>query len=1276
MNRLTEIAFTIVCICFICVISVHAGFAQTSTQKVDTLNQSNIKGPLEFKGFAEELTKKLKGAIVTLYESPDGAKDNLIEVLKTVTSGNGQFEFKLEVNKHYVLSVEKGGYTTKKVDFDTDVTMARGQFSKVPTFSFRVDMVQDLDGLSFAGSVASVFYQIKRNEFDYQLDYSKEEMEEEERLLREEEEKRKMAELAAQKKFDMEESARLLREDENASAQEIIKAAITVGDGNKEQTVKGFLKVFSEVDTLRDRKALTMYNQLLEERKTSKASGSEINFQAIFSVAKKLEEEVVANAEKKQAESVGELRKEKEEAQSKLDEAIAIKQQSLEVESREKLAAAVKAEELRKAKDEKEEKDQVYYAIFNSGGDANTAIQNLVKTYEKSDPYKEEKAKALYAEYEKTRLTGSTLSKMDFGKLFAAADEAEQQAIEKDIQKDNFKQQSKMDAFMEKVEEKKLEEQKDIIDNIQEGLKTAKSDRISQVDVFKNALAKNDPYKEEKANAMYDEYVKKKQNLGGSSTAAIDFSSLFQVADAAEEKAKAEAKTQLFKEKQKAQDQLEVQREQLRKEKSELASKKAVEMEETLGAKMAATKNKKEKKLAEALESGAGSRDNSVKAIVKVLESTGDKELDQERAEAIFDAYLNESKKINKSGNTGFKIDFSVLFQAADNAELARLERQYEEKQAVEEEQLAEYTERRIEKATDIAKAQQIQAEKEVEIAAKIYENTVRKVEEEQRERIAEQKKEEEDFAQKTAMELAKRESIEQEYAQAELAKIQSGRQKRLDEEKQDALALAAAEAAELAKQRQEAQEEASLLIAQAERAKKEVESAKLQAEEEKRKEQEKRLADAAKSKREAELAFQRTEQRRIKEEADRLAAVAKAKEEAELAAKKELDLKQKAEADLLAANAKAGRDAEWAAQKLEEQRLKDEAKRLAEAAKAKEEAELAAKKKQELKLKEEADRLAQVAKAQEEAELAAKKEQERILKDEANRLAAEAKANEEAALAAKKEEERRLKEEADRLAQAAKAQEEAELAAKKELERVRKEEASRLAAEAKANEEAALAAQKEEERRLKEEADQLAAEAKAKEEARIAAAKAADEARKAEEKRQAELAVQQAKDAEKQRMDKYNSLIQTGDGAVSAKDYGTAKKSYSDALALYPSNSDAKTKLSQTERELARIEKENTDQLALDNKFDGLMKDAENEVSNNQYDEAIKKFEQASTLKPNNQQPKQRVRDVKRTLEQIALAEKAKQATERKYVHRALRRMAGLVFLLDFWARGDDARD
>ena len=1107
MSRLGNIAFGTICLCAISLVSVHVSYAQSATsQQLDTLSRSNIKGPLEFKGFVKELSKKLKGAIVTLYESPDGTKDNLTEILKTVTPGSGQFEFKLEINKTYVLSVEKGGYTSKSIDFDTDVTMAREQNTKVPTFSFEVDMVQDLDGLDFAGSVASVFYQIKKNAFDWELDYSKEEMEEEERLLREQEEKREMAELAAQKKFEIEEAARLLIEGENASAQEIIKAAITVGDGNKDKTVEGFLQIFSEVDTLRNRKVRAMYDQLLEERKSTKASGEQINFQAIFNVAEKLEEEVSLKAEKEEAQNLGELRKEKEEAARKIDEAMAIQQQALELESKEKLATAIKAEELRRAKEDKEVHDKVYYAIFNSGGDAKVAIQNLVKTYPKGDSYKEEKAKALYSEYEKMRVTGSTLSKMDFGKLFGAAEEAEQKAIQKEIENDNFKQQSKLTAFMEKVEEKKKEAEEQVVNKIKEGLKTATLDRISQVAVFKDALAKNDPYKKEKAEAMYDEFVKKKQKLGGASISDIDFSSLFQVADVAEEKAKIDAKAQLVKEKQAAQDQLEAQREQLRKEKSELAKQTEAKVVEAHRAKMSETKNKKERKLADALEKGAGNRDQSVQEILGALDASGDKELDQERAEAIYDAYLEESRKIKQSGNAGLKVDFNVLFQAADKAELARLERKYEEKQAVEDQRLAEYTERRIEKATETAKAQQKQAAKEVEHAELAYEETLHKVEAQQAERLAEQKKQEEEFAKATAMELAKRESVEKERAQAELAKIEKEKQQRLEEEKAAQAAVVAAEEAKRSEQERKAKEEANRLLAQAEKAQEEAENAKQKAAEAKRKAEEKRLAEEAKSQREAELLVQKAEEKRLKEEADRLAIEAKAKEEAER---------------LVA--------------KAEEEKKRENDRQLAEAAKAKKDAEIAAK--------------------------------------------------------------------------------------------------------------------KEEERRLKEDQERLAAENKAKEEARIAAAKAAEEARKAEERRQAEIAAQKVEEAEQDRLAKYNGLIQKGDGALSANDFGLAKKSYTQALAVYPDNKEAANKLSQAETELARVEKENAERIALNNKFDGLMSEAESAVLKEEYADAIKKFEEASSLKPNEEKPKQRVRDVKRTVDEIAQAKKEEQAKERKYV-------------------------
>jgi len=1173
MERMQKIAFAALCAFTVLIYSSQEVYAQRAVAAgSDSLMQkSNIKGPLEFKGFVKELSKQLKGAIVTLYESPDGSKENLTEILKTVTSGNGQFDFKLEVNKLYMLSVEKGGYTTKKIDFDTDVAMAREEFSNVPTFSFEVVMVQDLDGLAYARSVASVFYQIKRNEFDYQLDYSKEEMEEEERLIREQIEKRRLAELAAEKKFEVEEAARLLREDENASAEQIIKAAITVGEGSKEKTMSGFLKVFSEVDSLRDKKAAAMYDKLLEERKNATATGNKIDFQAIFKVAQKLEETVVKQAEEERSKSVDVLRKEKEEAARKMNEAMAIQQQGLELVAKEQLASAVKEEELRKAAQEKEVQDKVYYAIFDSKGDGNVAIQNLIKTYAKNDPYKEQKAKALYAEYEKIRVTGATLSKMNFSQLFAAAEVAEQEAIQKDIENDNAKQQSKLNAFMDRVEEKKVEEQNEIKQKIEAGLKTASSDRASQITVFKDALPKNDPYKDQKAAVMYDEYAKQKQKLGGSGVVNIDFSSLFAVADVEEAKIKQEAKEQLTKEKQQAQDQLEAQRESIRKEKAKLAEKTAVLVEESHKAKMADTKDKKEMQLADALESGGGDRDATVAAIMKTLPATGDKELDQERAAAVYDAYLQESQKIKQSGNIGSKVNFAVLFQAADKAELDRLEKQYEKKQADEKERLAEYSDQRIEKATEIAKAQQKAASKEVEQAEADYENTLLKVEVERQERLAEQKKKDEDLAKAKEMEQVKRVALENEKKDAELAKMEAERQQRLDAEKKEQEALLAVELAARRKQEEVAKKDADLKLAEMEKARMAAEDAARVAEAARIKEEDKRLAIEEKSRRDAE------------------GALAKAAEEA---------------------------------RKLEAQRIKDEEKRLADNLKAKEADELAAQKEAERKVQEQSQRLALEEKARKDAELAA-------AKTESDRLATEEKAIKDAELADAKAAEAKRKVESDRLAAEEKAKQQADLAAAKSAEEARKEE----------------------ERKAQAEKERLAAEEKARQDAELAAAKAAEEERITEEKRKAELAKQKAEQNEKQRLANYESLVVKGDGSYSSKDYQVAMRNYVDAKELYPDNKDLAKKLGDTQSQLDRIAKEEADRLALDQKFKGLMDDGESAITKEDYNGAIAKFEEASALKPTEQSPKQRIKDSNKALEQIALAEKEKQANERKFV-------------------------
>lgn len=1120
MRLVRNIWFFCLAVIFTVALSNSAiGQVQVGVAASDTIeNESNIKGPLEFRGFVKELSKKLKGVKIALEESPDGGHENLTEVYRTVTPGSGMFEFKLEVNKHYVLTVEKEGYTTKKVDFDTDVRLARPQHTKVPKFEFEVFLVKDLDGLPFIGAVAHVFYQIKSNTFNYQLDYTKEELEDEERERLEKERKQRESELAYQKKQALEEAAKLLLDKENATAQQLIEAAITVGDGNKDKTVKGFLEVFSEVDTLRNRKATAMYDQLLEERKKVTADGGKIDFKAIFASAKTVENEVESKAEEERQQQVSVLRKEKEAAAAIAKEAMIVQQQAAEELARERLATAVAEDETRKKKEEKDKRDEVYYAIFNANGDSETAINNLVKSYPKSDPYREEKAKAIYVEYEKTRLTGTTLSNMNFGDLFDAADVAEQKAIQKELAEDRAKGSSALEAFKKKVEEQKIKEQEETARKIQKGLKSASKDRASQIAVFENSLPKNDPYKAVKAEAMYEQYVEQqkviqqielglktapsdkssqqavfynslpentpdregtaqrmydnyvatKQTQGGTGSVSMDFGSMFMVADMATEEAKLTAKEKNALEKQEAQDQLEERRDQIRKEKHQLAVQAEKQVQEVHRAGIANAKTKREKGLAAAIEKGGGDRDNSVEAIMKALPETGDKELDRNKAEAVYDAYLKESHAIKQSGNLATKVNYASLFGAAEKAELENLQKQYEQKEAKRAEELAIYEERRTEKQITIAKTEQVKAQKEKERAEIVYEETLHKTEAMRQERLAQERKEQEQLAKELAMEQEKRRVLEKEREEGELAIVEKERLARINKEQEAAAALAKAEA------------------------------------EKKRKEQ--------------------TEADKIAEQ--QLALLEKQKRDEQLALEKKL--------------------------KEEE----NEAKRLA------------------------------LEKGKQEA--LAKKAEEKALADAENKRKAEL-------LAAEKEEQERIKAEEKAIADAA----------------------------------------------AKKKADDLAAQ------------KAEEAKAKAEEERLAEVARKKAEQAEQAKQANYDKLVSDGDLAVTKKDFRTAYRNYQDAKALYPDNKEVNNKYKEAESEVKRIEKAEGEQLALDTRYNDLMQNAEKDLSDNNYDAAKTKFQKASELKPTEREPKQKIRNIDRTLDQIAADKKLAADNERKYILR-----------------------
>jgi hypothetical protein len=1205
----------------------------------DTL-KSNIAGPLEFKGTVEELTKVIKGAIVTVYEDADGTREQMKEIKKIVTPGNGEFALKFEINKFYLITVEKEGYTTKGIDVDTDVRLARPQYSKVPIFEFRVDMVKDKDGLAFKKSVANVFYQLKRNAFDYELDYTKEEMEEEERLIREQEEKQRIAELAAQKKFEMEEAAKTLRESDDASMEQKIKAALTIGAEDRAKTTAALAEVFPLNDTLRYKKAEAIYTQLQADRKTSPKAAADINFKALFAVAQALETTVVKDAEKEQTKKNEELRTLRLEAERQKEVAMMVQQQALELEMREKIAAANLTEEQNRAKEEKEQNDKVYYAIFNSNGDRKTAVANIVKAYPKGDNYAAQKAEAIFAEYEKLRLSGVTLAKMDFKQLFNAANMAEQKAVKEEIERGDNKERVKTEAYLQKEQEIKAEQEKKTADVILQALKTAGTDNVAQLAAFVESFPKSDPFRTQKGQAMLDEYVEQKKTISKTGTAnvALDFGAIFSAASVAEKQAQEEAKLAKVKEKESEQAKVERLREEARQEKIKLGEQAAKQAEQVQLAKMGDAKSKREKDVGLALEAGGGDREKTVQALVKTFPKGT--ELPELKANAMYDAYVRESEKIRKTGSAVAKLDFSVLFKAADEAELMALQREYEEKVAKTDVEVIAYETARIEKAKEVSQEIVQEAKQELAFAEKKYEKTSQKVEAERNERISEQSRSAEQAEKQQAMLIAQREASEKEKEGQVLAKLEADRKARISKEQAEKDALAAAKLEQQRKEEAAAKAEAERMFALAEKERQLASAEQRRAEEERRKEEEKRRAaeDLAKA------------------EADRLAAKAATEREKEEARRKATEEASKAQADQLAAKAA-------------EERRKEEARLKAEAEAAKLQSDQLIAQAEQARIKEDQRKAAESERARIAAEQAAakaeaeRKRQEELAAAAAAKDAAEKKRQEElaAAAAAKDAAEKKRQEE---LAAAAAAKDAAEKKRQEELASAAA--AAKEAAEKKRQEElAATAAKAEAEKKLQEEQAAAAAAAKAEAERKrleeLAAAAAAKEA--AEKKRQEELAaaaeakrkedeaIRLAAEQKRKRDLEISGLLAEAKKQSDARKFDASADAYRSVLKLDPANKEAESGLSSAESALKAIAKADAEKRAMDEKYDGLLTAGERELAAGKLMDARKLFSEAASLKPTDQKAKDGIAEVKKREDQLAKEQAELAQMERQYV-------------------------
>jgi hypothetical protein len=1096
-----------------------SGFAQVLLEQ-ERPPVGSIPGKLVINGNAQELQDKLRNVIVILYQDIDKT-GKWVELEKQLTKSDGKFSFKLDLEGKYLIEVARGGYTTKKVSFDTEVYSLTNQPAP---FDFIVDMIPDRDGLGYINPVANVFYYAKKKEFDYQLDYSKEELEEEAKLERERLEKLEFQRKAAEEKALLEMQAKTLIADEKTVGQEKVEEAIKAGNGEMQATINALKKTFLDTDTLAQKKAEAIY-QAFEKQKSTNGT---VDYGVLFQEGKKTEQQIVKAKEDEVKKVQEQIRIAKEEIARKEKEALEKQKEAAAVEMKGKLEEAERIQKELREKAEAEQKQKIQQAITTGAGNKEATIKELANIYPKEDPFKEAKATALYEAYEKQKLSGTTLSSVDYSALFSAANFAEIKAQDEAEQKQSQEQKARVDEYMQKVNEKSAKEEAVAVAKIEEAVKAAAGDKVKMIEALKQTFDKDDPFAEHKATAMFEKYEadRKIMQEQGKNYAAVDYKSIFNAGKQAELTAVDAERKKKEEAMAKSEVALYMAMEEKRKERQAESKKAEVGVEKVRDEKLQQAKSENEKKIQTAISTGAGNREATINALKNALPTNTPYR--EEKAIAMYEQFERDVKKAEVNGQPSVGIDYKSLQSAADLVEVQQLQKSFEQKKATE---VAEQEKRRVEteqKSKEILATKSEAAQVLFADAGKQKEEAEAKAEQEKRVKEELAKAAEEKRLKEEADAIAKVEAEEK--RKEEEAKL--AEQKRIKEEA-DAKAKAEAkieeekkakdEANRLAEEKQQKEEAAK---AKAEEEARLAADAKKAAEEAKQKEaEEKRLADEAAAKAKADEANRLAEEKRQKEEA----AKAKAEEEARLAAyakkaaeeAKQKEAEGKRLADEAAAKAKADEIAWLAEEKriseiadakakaeAEQKRKDEEAARLAEAKRLKEEADARAKAEADKKAAEEAARLAEAKRLKEEADAKAKAEAEKKAAEEAARLAEAKRLQEEAEAKAEAEFERKEEEKRIQEAVAAKTKAEAEQKAR--------EEAARLAEAKRIKDETDAKARSEAEKKAREEAVRLAEEKRIRDEAEAKAKAVAEAKRIEEEKLRAEEYKQAQEDAKR----------------------------------------------------------------------------------------------------------------------------------------------------------------
>jgi tetratricopeptide (TPR) repeat protein len=118
---------------------------------------------------------------------------------------------------------------------------------------------------------------------------------------------------------------------------------------------------------------------------------------------------------------------------------------------------------------------------------------------------------------------------------------------------------------------------------------------------------------------------------------------------------------------------------------------------------------------------------------------------------------------------------------------------------------------------------------------------------------------------------------------------------------------------------------------------------------------------------------------------------------------------------------------------------------------------------------------------------------------------------------------------------------------------------------------------------------------------------------------------IESALAAKKAKDEQYQSAITSADKLLTAKQYESAKQKYQEALSIKPKEQYPKNKINEIDNILAEI----SSQKAKESQYKELLSTADKLFSNKKYTEAKSSYNKALNLKPNEQYPKDKIAEI-----------------------------------------------